>query len=237
MKFKRVLLKISGETLKGKQEHGYEAGAVRHVVQTVKSAVEGGASIALVVGAGNIWRGVMGAGMDPVTADYMGMLGTVMNGLCLADYFRAAGVPAELFCSVAMEPIAPRFDRRKALEAMDAGKVVIFSGGTGCPFFTTDTTAALRALEMDCDAVLKATKVDGIYTADPKKDPTAVRFDRLSYDEAISRNLKIMDQSAFSLCRDRDLPIVVFDFFDPSSLGRVLAGDLSAGTLVSKEGE
>ncbi len=234
MKYQRVLLKISGETLKGNQEHGYDAQAVRGVVATIKRALDNGVQVALVVGAGNIWRGVMGAseGMDPVNADYMGMLGTVMNGLCLNDFFRAANIESEVFCSIGMEPIVKRFNRADAIKALEAGKVVIFAGGTGCPFFTTDTTATLRALEMNCEAVLKATKVDGIYTADPFKDATATRFSTLSYDEALSKRLAVMDAAAFSMCRDRNLPIIVFNFFDPTSLDRVLSGDFSAGTLV-----
>ncbi len=232
--YKRVLLKISGETLKGGQDHGYDSEAVRRVVKLVKQAVDRGVEVALVVGAGNIWRGVMGAkgGMDAVTADYMGMLGTVMNALCLSDFFHAAGVGAEVHCSVAMEPFAKKFDRSAAISALESGRIVIFAGGTGSPFFTTDTTAALRALELDCEAVLKATKVDGIYTADPFKDASATRFDFLTYDEALNRKLAVMDQAAFSLCRDHRLPIVVFNFFDDASLGRVLDGDLAAGTRV-----
>lgn len=238
MKYRRVLLKISGETLKGAHEHGYDAAAVRKVVDTVKQARDNNIQIALVVGAGNIWRGVMGAagGMDPVTADYMGMLGTVMNALCLSDFFRSANVPCEVFSAVAMEPIAKKFNRGDAVKALNEGKVVIFGGGTGCPFFTTDTTAALRALEMNCEALLKATKVDGIYTADPFKYPDAKRFSTLTYDEALSRKLAVMDAAAFSMCRDRGLPIIVLNFFEDGALMRVLDGDFSAGTLVAAAG-
>jgi len=234
VKYKRILLKISGETLKGPEAHGYEASAVRRVVEVVAGARARGVQIALVVGAGNIWRGVNGAadGMDRVTADYMGMLGTVMNALCLSDFCRAAGVPCEVHASVGMEPIAKRFDRASAIAALEAGKVVIFAGGTGCPFFTTDTTAALRALELNCEAVLKATKVDGVYTADPFKDKSATRFAKISYNEAISRRLSVMDQAAFSMCRDNRLPIIVFNFFDDGSLDKVISGDFSSGTLV-----
>ena len=212
-RFSRVLLKLSGEALKGPQEHGYDADAVRTIVERIKTVADQGVEIALVVGAGNIWRGVMGraGGMDRVNADYMGMLATVMNALCLRDFFRAAGIEAIVQCSIGMEPIAPRFNREEAIRALEAGKIVIFAGGTGSPFFTTDTTSALRALETDCDAVLKATKVDGIYTADPFKDPNAVRFPELSFDEALARQLKVMDSTAFSMCRDNDLPIIVFN--------------------------
>lgn len=234
-RFNRILLKLSGEALKGAQQHGYDADAVREAVARIKEIVDHGVEVALVVGAGNIWRGVMGksGGMDRVNADYMGMLATVMNALCLRDFFIAAGVPAIVQCSIGMEPIAPRFNRDRAIKALEAGQVVIFAGGTGSPFFTTDTTAALRALETDCDAVLKATKVDGVYTADPFKDPTAERFEEISFDEALARQLKVMDSTAFSMCRDNDLPIVVFNFSDPESLRRVIAGDTSAGTIVS----
>ena len=234
-RFNRVLLKLSGEALKGEQEHGYDAEAVRSVVERVKAAADSGVEIALVVGAGNIWRGVMGraGGMDRVNADYMGMLATVMNALCLRDFFRAAGIDAIVQCSIGMEPIVPRYNRDEAVRALESGKIVIFAGGTGSPFFTTDTTSALRALETDCDAVLKATKVDGVYTADPFKDPSAERYAELSFDEALAKQLKVMDSTAFSMCRDNDLPIIVFNFSDPDALSRVLAGDTEAGTIVS----
>lgn len=234
-RFNRVLLKISGEALKGAQEHGYDAEAVRKVVRQVKKIMDQGVEIALVVGAGNIWRGVMGrdGGMDRVNADYMGMLATVMNALCLRDFFTAAGIPAIVQCSIKMEPIASGINRDAAVKALESGQLVIFAGGTGSPYFTTDTTAVLRALETDCDAVLKATKVDGIYTADPVKNPSARRFAELSFDEALARQLKVMDSTAFSMCRDNDLPIIVFNFGEEGSFERILAGDTSAGTIVS----
>ena len=234
-RYNRVLLKLSGEALKGGCDHGYDADAVRGVVERIKAVADQGVEIALVVGAGNIWRGIMGrsGGMDRVNADYMGMLATVMNALCLRDFFRAAGIDAVVQCSVGMEPIAPRYNRAEALRALQAGKIVIFAGGTGSPFFTTDTTSALRALETDCDAVLKATKVDGVYTADPFKDPTATRYSELSFDEALAKQLKVMDSTAFSMCRDNDLPIIVFNFSDPDALTRVLSGDTGAGTIIS----
>ena len=232
--YNRVLLKLSGETLKGKFDHGYDSDAVKAVVNRIKPLVDQGLEIAIVVGAGNIWRGVMGAntGMDPVSCDYMGMLGTMMNGLCLKEYCNANGLSAEVYGSMAWGTAIEQFNRTKAMRDLEAGKVVIFAGGTGSPFFTTDTTAALRALETQCDAVLKATKVDGIYTADPFKDPNAVRYKVLSYEEALSRQLKVMDAAAFSLCREHDLPIVVFNFFESGSLERVVMGDTSAGTVV-----
>ena len=234
-RFNRVLLKISGEALKGAQDHGYDAEAVRKVVRQVKKIMDQGVEVALVVGAGNIWRGVMGrsGGMDRVNADYMGMLATVMNALCLRDFFTAAGIPAVMQSAIKMEPIASGINRDAAVKALESGQLVIFAGGTGSPFFTTDTTAVLRALETDCDAVLKATKVDGVYTADPVKDPSAQRFAELSFDEALARQLKVMDSTAFSMCRDNDLPIIVFNFGEEGSFERILAGDTSAGTIVS----
>lgn len=233
-KYKRILLKISGESLKGSEEHGYQAAAVEAIVEKIRKVIDNGMEVALVCGAGNIWRGVNGAsgGMNRANADYMGMLGTVMNALCLRDFFERAGVEAIVQCSVPMPPIAKGIDRVEANKALEAGKVVIFAGGTGCPFFTTDTTAVLRALENDCEAVLKATKVDGIYSADPFKYPDAERYTELSFDEAISKQLKVMDSTAFSMCRDNDLPIIVFNFADAEGLDAILRGDNSAGTIV-----
>jgi uridylate kinase len=233
--YKRVLLKISGEALKGQQAHGYDADAVNSVVDKVKEVLDNGMEIALVVGAGNVWRGINGSswGMDRVNADYMGMLATVMNGLCLRDAFQAAGVDAELQTSIPMSPVATPFDRNKAVKYLESGKVVIFAGGTGSPFFTTDTTATLRALETNCEAVLKATKVDGIYTADPMKNPDAERYETLTYMEALSKQLKIMDSTAFSMCSDNNLPIIVFNFSDAESLEKVLSGDTSIATVVN----
>ncbi len=233
--FKRVLLKLSGEALKGSETAGYSNEAVNLVVDRVRGILDKGIEVAIVVGAGNLWRGVMGkaGGMDRVNADYMGMLATVMNALCLKDYFNAAGIPAQVQSSIEIGSIAPRFNREEAIRAMESGSVVVFAGGTGSPFFTTDTTAALRALETGCDAMLKATKVDGIYSADPKKDPAAVRFSELSFDEALARHLAVLDSTAFTMCRDNALPIVVFDFNNPDSFERVLRGDTAAGTIVS----
>ena len=232
--YSRVLLKISGETLKGNLEFGYEGSAVDAIVKRVGAVVDEGLEIALVVGAGNVWRGVMGSewGMDRVTADYMGMLATVMNALCLRDAFNAAGFSAEVQTSIPMEPVAARYNRNEAIKSLEEGKIVIFAGGTGSPFFTTDTTATLRALEIGADAVLKATKVNGIYTDDPMKNPDAQRYETLSFDEALSRQLAIMDSTAFSMCRDNDLPILVFNFFEEQSLEKTLSGDTSAATVV-----
>jgi len=233
-KYKRILLKISGEALKGQEQGSFSAEAVSLVVEKVKTVIDNGIEVALVCGAGNIWRGKIGAGngMDRVTADYMGMLATVMNALCLKDAFDAAGVGAEVQSAIPMMPVARRFNREDAIKSLQRGKVVIFAGGTGSPFFTTDTTASLRALETDCDAVLKATKVDGIYSADPVLYPDAERFETISFEEVLSRKLGIMDSTAFSMCRDNELPIIVFNFSDPESLEQVLEGDTSRATIV-----
>ena len=233
--YKRILLKISGEALKGKQEHGYDSEAVAQVVARVREALKLGVEIALVVGAGNIWRGLAGSknGMDRVTADHMGMLATAMNALCLKDAFTAAGVPCSVHSAVAMEPFAKKFDRERALAELSAGKLVIFACGTGSPYFTTDTTAALRALEIKAQAVMKATKVNGIYTADPVKNPKAKKFKTLTFREAIEGRYGVMDSAAFTLCADNDLHIIVFNFSEPGALGKILTGDYSVGTIVS----
>ncbi len=233
-KYKRVLIKISGEALKGNSGSGYDPEAVNRLVERIRPVVDSGVELVLVFGAGNLWRGVNGTGMDRVSADYMGMLATVMNAICMKDALENAGISTIVQTSIPMEPVADRYNRDAALRALESGKVVIFAGGTGCPFFTTDTTAALRALETNCQAVLKATKVDGIYTADPFKDPTATRFQTISYEEALSRHLKVMDSTAFSMCSDNDLPIIVFNFSDPESLDKVLSGDTGIATVVCR---
>ena len=235
LRFNRVLLKLSGEALKGHRDFGYDAEAIRAVVDKIRTVLDRGAEVAIVVGAGNIWRGKMGGkdGMDRVNADKMGMLATVMNAMALREFFTEAGVPALIQCAIPMGSFVTGYDREQAIKALESGHVVIFAGGTGNPFFTTDTAATLRALETDCDAVLKATKVDGVYSADPMKDPDAVRYSELSFDEALEKHLSVMDAAAFSLCRDNDLPVIVFDFSSPDTLERVISGDSSAGTVVS----
>lgn len=233
LRYRRILLKISGEALKGGLEHGYDPKAVEETVARIAEARSLGVQIALVVGAGNLWRGAGATGMDRVTADRMGMLATVMNALCLKDAFRRAGVPAHIHASADLRPFAPAFDREAALEQLANGDLVIFAGGTGCPYFTTDTAAALRALESNCEAVVKATKVNGIYTADPTKDPTAKKFDELTFAQAVEGRFRIMDASAFALCADNRLALVVCNFSEPGALGRVLSGDFSVGTIVS----
>lgn len=233
--YNRILLKISGETLKGNLEFGYEAEAVNAVVKQVGELIDDGVEIALVVGAGNVWRGIMGSewGMDRVSADYMGMLATVMNAICLRDAFENAGFSCEVQTSIPMEPIVNRYNRNEAVKALENGKIIIFAAGTGSPFFTTDTTASLRALEIGAEVLLKATKVDGIYNVDPNKFPDAIRYENLTYQQALTENLAIMDSTAFSMCRDNNLPIVVFDFFKEGNLAKVLQNDKSVGTLVS----
>lgn len=233
--YRRVLLKISGESLQGAKGHGYDSEAVAAVVARVKEALDSGVEIALVVGAGNIWRGLAGSkdGMDRVTADQMGMLATAMNALCLKNAFTAAGVDCVLHSAIAMEPFVTRYNRDEALRQLSEHKLVIFACGTGSPYFTTDTTAALRALEMKAQALFKATKVNGVYTADPKKDPSATRFETISFSEVLSRKLAVMDAAAFSLCSENGLHIVVFDFDEPGALIKVLHGDNSVGTVVS----
>lgn len=233
--YQRILLKISGEALKGAAEHGYESEAVNLIVERVRKVLDNGVQVALVVGAGNVWRGVNGTswGMDRVTADYMGMLATVMNGLCLRDAFASKGVPVVLQTSIPVVPAAEPFDRDRAIRRLEKGMVVIFAGGTGSPFFTTDTTAALRALETNCDAVFKATQVDGVYTDDPNQNPDAERYEKLSFSEALSKHLKVMDSTAFAMCSDNGLPIIVFNFSDPESLEKVLGGDLSIATVIA----
>ncbi len=233
--YNRILLKISGEALKGKYELGYDNNAIDEIVCNLTCVLDHGIELGLVIGAGNIWRGKIGKnlGMNPIAADYMGMLGTVMNSLALKDAFDRKGIKCEIFTSFNMSPIGEPFVASTAIKYLEEGRVVIFAGGTGHPFFTTDTTAALRALEVNAEALLKATNVDGIYTDDPKKNPNAVRFENISYEDALYKNLKIMDSTAFSLCRDNKLPIIVFNFSDPENLINILKGDTEVGTVVS----
>ncbi len=234
LRYKRILLKISGEALKGKLEHGFDPEAVKQTVDRGVEALNSNVQIALVVGAGNLWRGASAIGMDRVTADYMGMLGTVMNALCLKDAFLKRGVAVHVHACSDLRPFAERFNRDEALLQLERGELVIFAGGTGCPYFTTDTTAALRALEVNCQALVKATKVNGVYSADPFKVPDAVKYDELTFEQAISGQLKVMDASAFSLCAENNLHIVVCKFEEPGALNRILSGDFTCGTIVRK---
>jgi uridylate kinase len=230
--FKRILLKLSGEALMGDDAYGINRATITNIVAQVKEVVDLGVEVGIVIGGGNIFRGVAPAaeGMDRAQADYMGMLATVMNALALQDAMRHVGVEARVQSALGIEFVEP-YVRAKALRALEKGRVVIFGAGTGNPFFTTDTAAALRGMEIDAEIVLKATKVDGIYTADPKKDPKAAMYETVTFDEAINRNLKIMDATAFTLCRDQKLPIAVFNIFKAGALKRVVLGE-KEGTRV-----
>lgn len=231
--YKRILLKLSGEALMGDGAFGINRQVMQRMVEEIKSVVELGVEIGIVVGGGNIFRGVaLGAtGMDRATGDYMGMLATVMNAMALQDCFRNNGVEARVQSALHIEQVAEPYIRGKALRHLRLGRVVIFGAGTGNPFMTTDTTAALRGAEIGADIVLKATKVDGIYTNDPKKDPTATMFDDITFDQALRSNLKVMDATAFALCREQGLPIKVFNINKRGALRNVVLG-LKEGTLV-----
>ncbi|MES2502800.1 MAG: UMP kinase [Pseudomonadota bacterium] len=230
--YKRILLKLSGEALMGDDAYGINRSTINNIVAQIKEIVDLGVEVGVVIGGGNIFRGVAPAaeGMDRATADYMGMLATVMNALALQDAMRHIGVEARVQSALGIEFVEP-YVRAKALRALEKGRVVIFGAGTGNPFFTTDTAAALRGMEIDADIVLKATKVDGIYTADPKKDATATKYETVTFDEAISKDLKVMDATAFTLCRDQKMPIAVFNIFKADALMRVVMGE-NEGTRV-----
>ena len=231
--YKRVLLKLSGEALMGDDPYGINRATIERMVADVAEVAKLGVELAIVIGGGNIFRGVApGAqGMDRATADYMGMLATVMNALALADAMRHVGITARVMSAIGIEQVVEPYVRPKALQYLEEGKVVVFAAGTGNPFFTTDTAAALRGREMGVDLVLKATKVDGVYTADPLKDRNARRYPKLTFDEAIVKNLKVMDATALALCRDQNMLLKVFSIFVPGALTRVVMGE-DEGTLV-----
>jgi uridylate kinase len=231
--YKRILLKLSGEALMGDDAFGINRATIVRIVEEVAEVTRLGVQVAVVIGGGNIFRGVAGGsvGMDRATADYMGMLATVMNSLALADAMEKAGLTARVMSAIAIEQVVEPYVRPKALQYLEEGKVVVFAAGTGNPFFTTDTAAALRGAEIGAEIVLKATKVDGVYTADPKIDPNATRYGSISFDEAMARQLQVMDATAFALCRDQNLPVKVFSIFKPGALRRVVLGD-DEGTLV-----
>jgi uridylate kinase len=226
-KYRRVLLKVSGEALMGAQSYGIDIGAVERIAADVKEAVAAGTQVCLVIGGGNIFRGLAGAanGIDRSTADYMGMLATVMNALAMQGTLERAGVPTRVQSAIPMTTVCEPYIRRRAIRHMEKGRVVIFAAGTGNPFFTTDTAAALRAAEMNCEAMLKGTQVDGVYSADPKKVPNAERYESLSYHEVLARDLQVMDASAVSLSRENRIPIIVFSIHDRGSLAAVLRGE------------
>ena len=231
--YKRILLKLSGEALMGEDSFGINRTTIVRMVEEVAEITRMGVEVAVVIGGGNIFRGVAGGavGMDRATADYMGMLATVMNALALADAMNKQGLTARVMSAISIDQVVEPYVRPKALQYLEEGKVVVFAGGTGNPFFTTDTAAALRGAEIGAELVLKATKVDGVYTADPFKDATATRYTQLSFDEAMAGNLGIMDATAFALCRDQKLPVKVFSIIKPGALKRVIMGE-DEGTLV-----
>ena len=234
--YKRILVKLSGEALMGRQGLGIDPAVVSTVADELREVRAHGVQVAVVVGGGNIFRGLSASarGMDRVTADYMGMLATVINALALQDYLERKGVPTRVLTAIKMEAVAEPFIRRRAIRHLEKGRVVIFAAGTGSPFFTTDTTAALRAVEIEAEIILKATKVDGVYDADPMKHENAAMFDTISYMEVVKRGLKVMDATAVTLCMDNKLPIVVFNLNKPGNLLRVVLGE-KVGTKVSGE--
>ncbi|NDD67270.1 UMP kinase [bacterium] len=231
--YKRVLLKMSGEAFKGSLQYGIDPEFLVSIAKGIQSAHALGTQVAIVIGGGNIFRGMAGAdrGMDRVTADYTGMLATIMNALALQDALTKVGVDSRVQTAIEMKAMAEPFILRRAVRHLEKGRVVIFAGGTGNPYFTTDTTAALRAAEIRADAILKATQVDGVYSADPKQDPQATRYDTLTYLEVLSKQLKVMDSTALSLSMDNQIPIVVFSMADPATIRRVLCGEPIGTTI------
>jgi len=232
-RYKRVLLKLSGEALGGQKEYGIDLDVVSTIAKQIKAVHDLGVEIALVVGGGNIFRGLAASerGFDRATGDYMGMLATVINALALQDALERIGKPARTMTAIQMPQVAEQYIRRRAVRHMEKGRVVILAAGTGNPYFTTDTTAALRAVEIEAEVILKATKVDGVYTADPVRDPDARKFDRLDYMEVLNRGLEVMDNTALTLCMDNGVPIVVFDLLKEGNIERVILGE-EIGTLV-----
>lgn len=232
-KYKRILLKLSGESLMGKQEFGIDSNMLVYYAKQIKQIQEVGVEIAIVIGGGNIFRGLQASnsGIERVQGDYMGMLATCINGMALQSALEQQGVYTRLVSAIEMREIAEPYIRRKAISHLGKGRVVIFSAGTGSPYFTTDSAAALRASEIDADVILKGTRVDGIYSADPEKDPLASKFDNLSFSKVISLGLNVMDMTAFTLCKENNIPIVVFDINQPENLMNIVKGE-SVGTLV-----
>lgn len=233
LKYKRVLLKLSGESLMGKQGYGIDSQRLSEYARQIADAVAAGVEIAIVIGGGNIFRGLQGAakGFDRVKGDQMGMLATTINSLALSSALEEIGQPARVFTAINMFPIGEHYSNRRAMEALQNGTVAIIAGGTGNPYFTTDTGSALRGIEVQADVMLKGTRIDGVYTADPEKDPTATKFDRITYAEVLNRGLRVMDLTATALCKENGLPIIVFDMDTPGNLAKVLAGE-PIGTLV-----
>ena len=234
MKLNRILLKLSGEALEGAQQYGIDPQRLSDYALAIKSIVEEKVEVAVVIGGGNIFRGLQGTseGMDRVQGDYMGMMATIINGMAIQAALEKVDVKAKLLSGIAIDPVCESMSSRKAIEYLSAGTVVIITGGTGNPYFTTDTASALRALEINADAILKGTRVDGVYSADPEKDPDAVKFDSLSFDDAISKGLKIMDQTAFTLCKENSMPVIVFNMNEKRNLLKLVRGE-KVGTVVS----
>lgn len=235
-KYRRVLLKVSGEGLMGSREYGLDSETVQRLAREVKSVVDSGVEVCLVIGGGNIFRGVSGAaeGMDRTSADYMGMLATVMNALAVQNALERMDVSTRVQSAIPMSAVCEPYIRRRAVRHMEKGRVVIFAAGTGNPFFTTDTAAALRAIEVNCEALLKATQVDGVYSADPKKDRAAQRYDSLSYTEVLAKDLRVMDASAIALARENRMPVIVFNMHEEGALAAVLRGE-GRFTIITEE--
>lgn len=233
MKYKRILLKLSGEALMGKQQHGIDPERLNEYAEDIKQVADLGVQIAIVIGGGNIFRGLQGAskGMDRVQGDYMGMLATVINAMALQSSLEGAGVFTRLMSGIKIDQVCEQFIRRRAIRHLEKGRLVIFGAGTGNPYFTTDSAASLRAIEIEADVVLKGTRVDGIYTEDPEKNPKATKFEEISYNDVIKKGLNVMDMTAFTLCKENHLPIIVFDMNKPGNLLKILNGD-NIGTLV-----
>lgn len=234
MKYKRILLKLSGESLAGNSGYGFEAAVLEMYAGEIKAAVEAGTQVAIVLGGGNIFRGLKGnnTGIDRTQGDYMGMLATVINSLALQAFLQSLGIKARVLSGIAVDPVAERVSAPRALKSLQDGEVCIIAGGTGNPFFTTDTAAALRAVEIHADVLLKGTRVDGVYSADPEKEPTAVKFGTITFSEAYEKGLSIMDLTAFTLCRENNMPVIVFDINKPGNLLRIIRGE-NVGTLVT----
>jgi len=235
MVYKRILLKLSGESLMGNQSYGIDPQRLTEYAEQIAEVSRMGVQVAIVIGGGNIFRGMSGSskGFDRVLGDQMGMLATVINSLALNSALTAQGVASRVLTAIRMEPVGEFYSKQKAIASMQTGEVVILSGGTGNPFFTTDTGSSLRAIEVEADVMLKGTRVDGVYTADPEKDPSAVKFDEITYDEIYNRNLKVMDLTATTMCRENNMPIYVFDMDTPGNLKKVMMGE-KIGTLVRK---
>ena len=233
MKYNRILLKLSGEALMGAKEFGIDHDRLREYALQIKEVVDEGCQVAIVIGGGNIFRGIQGkeGGIERTQGDYMGMLATMINSMALQSALEKEGIKTRLQSAIEMKQVAEPFIRRRAVRHLEKGRVVIFGAGTGNPYFTTDSAASLRAIEINADVILKGTRVDGIYTADPEKDPNAIKFDRVSFDEVYQKGLNVMDMTAFTLCKENNLPIIVFDMNTPGNLRKVLRGD-EVGTLV-----